>query len=285
MAFSFDGTNGLYDEFTPQRNLGNGYMWAFWFRGTDSSAFMQPSGYYNGGSNNYTQICFHSGFSYAYRANGIHIVHGASTGLAAYRTTTATYSELSDGAWHHFILAREGDGVIHLYLDGTEITSFSNSRTMGAPTAVLNLVGFNGVAGQNRPDINDITDLYTGDLAEVAFWTSYVTTDNEATSVMHMSPLHWQPDTLVSYMPLHNKYNEADQVTWTDKGTPVETNSHAPITYFQQPLVGQPDTGGGGGGGGGSERRVKLVRDVTAGLTRNLSRNLHNYVPAPLPVG
>lgn len=287
MSFSFvrADSEGFYGEYASAPDRGQEQTVAFWFNTTYSASAVMPAGYYGGGSTHYWQIIFNGGLNYAYVQYGIYQVF-ASTSPGKY--VVAANSSWYDGNWHLFVSTRNQTAT-SIYVDGVLQTKQAGSTNPG--TASYFGKGLNGIGGQNRADINSINDFFEGKLAELAQWDVELT-QAEINSLMHVSPLFVQPENLRSYVPLHAAVDEygpfpQDSPNWTatSPNAPTKEDDHAPITYFQQPVVVTADFGGGGGGGGDSERRVKLVRDVTAGLTRNLSRNLYNFEAAPLGAG
>lgn len=142
----------------------------------------------------------------------LYFQHAGSTTLSRVSGNIAIAPLL--GGWHHFCMTWDGSTTaanIHLYVDGTEVESYTqttNGLTLTAGTGKWSLGG----------RIYDDTRNLDGKLAEAAAWSRVITTEEITNLAGFYTPDNYTTD-LEFYASLEDGYTDAYGHSATADGT------------------------------------------------------------------
>ena len=213
MARNFVSSNPDDLEFTGAIITALPLSISAWFKSTSTSAAQDVANISDQG-NDYWRIALISGNVRAQQlANG-------NTGFA----DSGAYSA---NTWHHALATFTSNSRRDVYLDGA-----GTSNTTGVPLST---------SGVNRTTLGKrhaVSQPFTGDMAEVAYWDVVLTADEAAELAAGYSPLFVRPASLVAYYPLVRGLN--DHVGGNDlTATGTTVSEHVPIVMPAPPFIGQ----------------------------------------------
>ena len=139
---------------------------------------------------------FYNGWSVALRgSSNIRFWLGTTAGSKYIYGASPTDSGLTDGSWHHVALTYDGSQVISgftLYIDGSSVAISTLSNV--TPSGVSSTAHFRLSA---RGDSSSVVQHFDGNLDEVGFWTSELTS-SDVTAIYNSGV----PASLTSYSPV-----------------------------------------------------------------------------------
>jgi len=181
-SFKFDGTtnSALSRPSDSTFNLGSQFSIAFWLKVPNANTFQVILSRYVDG------------------VGGWYVAVDQTTGaIKFYHYTTIDISgtkNVADGLWHSIITQREGDGKIHIYIDGVEDglgTMDSTTYTEAYPL----FIGVRESAGhyplQNGAMLSDVRLWTTNSLSPTQRYQLYSSGNGTAVSIGVPAESHW----------------------------------------------------------------------------------------------
>lgn len=212
MALDFDGSGDRFTLGTPSDIGEDGHpaTMVAWFYRDDSSgqdyigSFSDTGGgtSFNGlrlRSNNWTEVTDWDGSSFDSARNT---------------------SGHSDATWHHGAGVWPSASSRIVYLDGSSASDSGAQSPSGRDTLVLGA----------RVEGGSYTEYMDGKLAEFAVWSRALSSDEINQLALGYSPLFF-PDGLVAYLPLLDSGQDLMGNSWTETGTPSESDHPPGIIY------------------------------------------------------
>lgn len=220
MATTFDGsTNCIYAEATPASD--EPMTFAAWFK---------PSSL-PGAGNVATLISICNAGSTPYF--GL-VLNGDNSDYVEARTYDGSYAAAatsaapSTGTWYHGCAVFRANNDRSVFLDGGNEGTYSTSE---------NPFGLSYIGVACRIANSGLTELFAGELAEVAVWDVGLSDDEVESLADGYSPKFIRPGSLVFYLPMVRTYtpdvigNEA----MTAVGTPTVGAAHSPSIFPIEP--------------------------------------------------
>lgn len=153
-AIEFDGSNSLTQPMYDKINLGESSFTAeMWVRTTDTDGYVFCIGSHKptnveGGTGNWIGLEIKNGTTFAIDDNNL--------------KTDCKGGDINDGQWHHVACVRDFGKTVRLYIDGEEVNSVADSKTLAINCSATELlyIGADDEADRNLTGAIDEFTIY-----------------------------------------------------------------------------------------------------------------------------